>query len=194
MEPTRLTVRAVLSPRHAAHLDRRQPLLSMKSAFSIVILVCLVVSPLGGCATIAGPRQISAKPGSGTPPESDWSRVGKLAPAREVVVTIRGAQPRNRYFVLTDQSGVTVLNLTGPTLPGAATRVLRDMAARHPESLAAIQQSGASRQDNVSVGRDGVFVANRKVAELGEVVQAIARSDVIEIRGPVVARGSDSQR
>jgi hypothetical protein len=162
----------------------------MKSALSVVIIVCLVVSPLAGCATIRGPRQISANPGVGTPPESDWSRVGELAPAKEIAVTIRGSQPANRYFVLADQSGVIVLNLTGPTLPGAATRVLRDMASQHQEYFAAIQQSGTLRQDNVSVGRDGVFVANRKVADLGQVVETFARNDVLEITGPVVARGS----
>ena len=43
---------------------------------------------------------------------------------------------------------------------------------------------------NVRVGRDGVFVAGGKVADLGQVVQVIARDDVAEIRGPVVARGS----
>lgn len=105
-------------------------------------------------------------------------------------MTIRGSQPGSRSFVLTDQSGVTVLNLTGPTLPGAATRVLRDMAFHHPEYFAAMQQSETFGEDDVRVGRDGVFVGNRKVTDLGEVVETIARNDVVEIRGPVVARGS----
>ena len=105
-------------------------------------------------------------------------------------MTVRGSQPGSRYFVLTDGSRVTVLNLTGPTLPRAATRVLRDMASQHPEHFAAFEQSGTFRQDDVSIGRDGVFVANRKVADLGQVVETIARNDVIEISGPVVARGS----
>ena len=161
----------------------------MKSAFTAVV-VCLVVSPLAGCATVRGPRQISADSGGGTRPESDWSRVAELAPAAEIVVTIRSSQPVSRYFVLTDGSSVTVLNLTGQMLPDAATRVLRDMASQHQEYFAAIQQSRTFKQDDVSVGRDGVFVANRKVADLGQVVETIARSDVMEIRGPVVARGS----
>ena len=89
-----------------------------------------------------------------------------------------------------DQSGLIVLNLTDPTLQGTSTRVLRDMAANHPEYFAAVQRAGTFRQDNVRIGRDGLFVADRKIADLDRVVETIARNDVSEIRGPVVARGS----
>lgn len=105
-------------------------------------------------------------------------------------MTAKGSQPGSRYFVLADESGLTVLNLTDPTLPAASTRVLRDMASHHPEYFAAMQKSGTFGEDNVRVGRDGVFVADRKVADLGQVVETIARNDVTEIRGPVVVRGS----
>src|SRR5258706_11660551 len=75
-------------------------------------------------------------------------------------------------------------------LPRASTRTLRDIASHHPEYFAAMQKSGTFGQDNMRVGPDGVFVANRTVAELGQVVETIARNDIREIRGPVVARGS----
>jgi hypothetical protein len=162
----------------------------MKSVLSVVVALSLVASPLAGCATTRGPHQISDTPDSGTPSESDWSRVGEVAPAAELEVTIRGSQPGVRFFVRADQSGLTVLNLTGPALTAATTRVLRDMAFRHPELFAAMQQGQALAEDNVRVGRDGVFVADRKIADLGQVVETIARNDVIEITGPVVARGS----
>jgi hypothetical protein len=35
-----------------------------------------------------------------------------------------------------------------------------------------------------------VFVAGRKVADLAQVLETIGRNDVIEVSGPVVARGS----
>jgi hypothetical protein len=150
-----------------------------------LVIVCLVASSLpAGCATIGGPHRVAA----GTPSESDWSRVGELAPGAEIAVTIRGSPSGSRYFVRTDQSAITVLNLTGPTLPDTARRALRELASRG--LLAGIQQSGTLQQDKVSVGRDGVFVANRRVADLGQVVTTIARTDVATIRGPVVARGS----
>jgi hypothetical protein len=162
----------------------------MKSGLVVVIITCVIVSPLAGCATTRGPRQIDAVPPGGTPPEWNWSRVSELAPATEVVVTAKVSQPGNRYFVSADEVALTVLNLTDPTLPAVSTRVLRDMASRHPEYFAAMQQHGTFGEGDVRVGRDGVFVADRKVADLGQIVETIARNDVAEIRGPVVARGS----
>ena len=43
---------------------------------------------------------------------------------------------------------------------------------------------------NVRVGPDGVFVAARKVADLGQIVERIARTDVAEVGSPVRTRGS----
>ena len=161
----------------------------MKSAFSVVIITVFVAA-FAACATTRGPRQIDAAAPGGTPNVWNWSRVGELAPAANVVVTAKGLQPGSRYFVLADEFALTVLNLTDPTLPAVSTRVLRDMASRHPEYFAAMQQNGTFGEGDVRVGRDGVFVADRKVADLGQIVETIARNDVAEIRGPVVARGS----
>jgi hypothetical protein len=153
-------------------------------------IVTILVAPLAACATSRGPRQIDAVEANGTPTIWAWSRVGELAPGTEVMVTARGVPPRDRYFVLADEFAVTVLNLADATLAGASTRTLRDMASHHPEYFAAMQTGGTFGQDNVRLGRDGVFVANRKVAELGQVVETIARNEISEIRGPVIARGS----
>ncbi len=161
----------------------------MKSAFPVVT-IAVFVSSLVGCATTRGPRQVDAVAPPGSPSVSNWSRVGELAPAANVVVTARGLQPGRRYFVLADEFAFTVLNLTDPTLPAGSARVLRDMASRHPEYFAAMQGGGVFGEGNVRVGRTGVFVADRKVADLGQIVETIARNDVTEILGPVVARGS----
>jgi hypothetical protein len=106
------------------------------------------------------------------------------------MVTVGSSPPGRRYFVVSDDSGLTVLNLTAPGLPPASIRVLRSMASRNPQSFTAVQTSGTFVEDSVRVGRDGVFVADRKVADLGQVVETIARKDVTEITGPVAARGS----
>jgi len=163
--------------------------LRMKSACSMVI-VALLVAPVAGCATTRGPRQIDAVGASGAPTIWPWSRVGELAPGTDVMVTVKALPPRDRYFVLADEFAVTVLSLADATLPDSSRRTLRDMASHHPEYFAAMQTGGTFGQDNVRVGRDGVFVANRKIAELGQVVETIARTDISEIRGPVIARGS----
>jgi hypothetical protein len=133
---------------------------------------------------------IEAVQQGGTPVESNWSRVRQLAPGTQIIVTVKGAPSVQRCFVAGSQSDLTALNLADPALPAAATHVLREMASRHPEYFAAMQKIGTFEDENVRVGRDGVFVATRRVADLGQVVETIARSDVAEIRGPVRVRGS----
>lgn len=155
---------------------------------STVIVMALAVMQ-AGCATTAGPRQIDPE-WRGAAGISNWSRVSELAPAAELAVTVKRSQPRRRYFVAADATAVTLLNLTDTALPAASTRVLREMALRHPDYFAAMQRSGTFQQGDVQVGRDGVIVAGRKVAELGQVLEIIARGDVAEIEGPVIARGS----
>jgi hypothetical protein len=102
----------------------------------------------------------------------------------------RGAPPRSAYFVSADTAGVTVLTVLLPTVPSAAARVLRNMATQHPEYFSATRKGETFAQQDVRVGRDGIFVANRKVADLEQVVETISRTLIEEIRGPVVARGS----
>jgi hypothetical protein len=42
----------------------------------------------------------------------------------------------------------------------------------------------------VRLGRDGVFVPGRRIADYAQVVETLRREEVREIRGAVVARGS----
>jgi hypothetical protein len=162
----------------------------MKSTLSVVLILCLIASPSAGCATGRGPRQIDADLAYSAPSTVSWSRVGEVSPGAEIVVTTKGSQPGRRYFVMADQSRLIALDLAEPTLPARSTRVLRAMAANHPEYFAALEKTGTFAQDNVRVGRDGVFVANRKVADLDQVVETIRQNNISEIWGPVVARGS----
>jgi hypothetical protein len=77
-----------------------------------------------------------------------------------------------------------VLNLTDPALSRAARDVLRDTATYHSNYFSPgpspVPESFEER--NVRVGRDGVFVGSRKVADLRQVVEHIARTDVFEIQ------------
>jgi hypothetical protein len=116
--------------------------------------------------------------------------VSQLTPGVEISLTVKGSPEVTRLFVMANESVLVAVNLTAPTLPAVAARVLREMAARHPDYLVAAQNAGAFRQANVQVGRDGVFVADRKVADFNQVIEIVAKVDVSEIRGPVVARGS----
>ena len=175
----------------------------MKSALSLTLIVCLVASALPAAAQehtetrgsfdIRGPaaQTMAERPltraamREALRARSDWSRVRKLAPGTEVVVTVRGSKPGKRSLVLADESDLTVLNLTVPTLPRAATRLLQNIASSHdPDVFVGTATSGRFVDQDVRVAPDGVFVAGRKVADLGQVVEHIARIDVAEIRTP----------
>lgn len=58
------------------------------------------------------------------------------------------------------------------------------------ENLIALRKTGTLTQENVRLGLDGLFIANRKIAAFDQVVETITRGETSEIRGPVVARGS----
>ena len=175
----------------------------MKSALSLTLIVCLVASALPAAAQeqtetrgsfdIRGPaaQTMAERPltraamREALRARSDWSRVRKLAPGTEVVVTVRGSKPGKRSLVLADESDLTVLNLTVPTLPRAATRLLQNIASSHdPDVFVGTATSGRFVDQDVRVAPDGVFVAGRKVADLGQVVEHIARNNVAEIRKP----------
>jgi len=121
--------------------------------------------------------------------DPNWSRVRKIAPGTELIVTARGTPPATRYFVAADGVGLWVLNLSDSALPGNAMRRLRDIASTHPEYFMA-QTGGFVDADMRAVPDGGVFMANRKVADLGQIVGRIARADVTEVATPVRMRGS----
>jgi hypothetical protein len=162
----------------------------MRSAISALVVASIIASPVAGCATAQGPRQIDDAVAYSGSPVLTWSRVGEIAAGAEIMVTTKNGQSGRRYFVMADRARLMVLNLTNPTLTTTSIRVLREMAAQHPENFVALDRTGTLAQDNVRVGRNGLFVADRKVADLVQVVETIAPNDVSEIWGPVVARGS----
>ena len=153
---------------------------------SLVMMV--LVAPLSiGCATVHGPRDIDEVP-PGAQALSDWSRVRELESSAEISLTTRLASGSTRVFVAADASRVVVLNLGSSALTPSSSRALRAMAVQHPEAFS--RAAGSFVQNDVRIGRDGVFVADRKVAEFQDIVETIARDDVVAIDGPVVARGS----
>jgi hypothetical protein len=123
--------------------------------------------------SVAGNVQQAGKPG-----HSEWSRLRKLAPGTQVIVTIEGASPGSRYVVSADDSGLTVLNLTDPTLPAAAARALREIASQHREYIEDAMKGGTFLMDNVRLASGGVYLADRKVADLQQVVEINERTKV----------------
>jgi hypothetical protein len=124
------------------------------------------------------------------PIASNWSGVSELAAGTAITVTIRGQTAGRRSFIAADGSGLTVLNLGDPQLPSRARRLLVDLAADHPEFLVGAKTGGTFLlDDHVRLTPDGLFMAGRRVVDLG-LVETIARSDVAEItRFATVNRG-----
>lgn len=126
----------------------------------------------------------------------NWSRVRALPVGARITVTIKGAQPAKRDFVAAGNDQLTVLS-PSPDVPGDVVSRLLEMASTYPAVLAALQgltvvtqPSQALGQQDLRVGPDGVFLGNRKVADLGQIVETIARADVAEIFRPGSTRRS----
>jgi hypothetical protein len=119
--------------------------------------------------------------------DSNWGRVSTLDRGTEIAVTLRASPGGTRYFIEAGQSGLTVLNLSG--LPAVVTRVLRDTAASQPRYFE-YAAAGATfpLQENVRLTPEGVFLADQRVAELGRIVETIARADVVTVEGPARTR------
>ena len=107
----------------------------MRSALSLVLVVSFATSTLPVAAReniepMPGPlarsitrevARLAAEPTSSgvegvqqsgvLAAESNWSRVLRVAPGTEVVLTVRGSQADRRFFVQADASELTVLNL-----------------------------------------------------------------------------------
>jgi hypothetical protein len=108
-----------------------------------------------------------------------WKRVQRLDPGARITVTVDSAAPAERYFVQLTDSELVVLNLTVADLP---KRQLIEMAKDNPEWMAATAKS-IYRNNSVRIGPDGVFVKDRKVCNLNDVVEHIPRSRVTAVKG-----------
>jgi len=106
-----------------------------------------------------------------------WKRARRLEPSTRVTVTVSGAAPVERYFVRLDSAELVVLNLSAPGLP---KRQLLNMAVDNPAWMAATAKM-IYKDNNLRVGPEGVFVKDRKIAELTDVVEHLPRATVASI-------------
>ena len=169
---------------------------------SVTLTVCLICGlpatgaaqretrPLTDAAGREARRLAATADGPATPgtqkPSADGlpkpvNRLNRLVPGVAVMVTIAGSPTTTRYFISQNESALTVLNLTNPALFIAA-RVLREMASDHHEYVAGVQAGSTFvLKNDVRFGPDGVFVAGQKVAEVAQVIETIARRDLVVV-------------
>ena len=117
-----------------------------------------------------------------------WSRVRRLEPGTEIMVTANASRSGKRFVLSADESSMTVLNLTDAALPLAVRDVLRDRS-RHPEYFTAAQRGETLLLgENVRLTGAGVFVADQKVVDLSQMVESIPRADLEAGATVIVAR------
>ena len=107
----------------------------------------------------------------------DAGRATRFDPGTRVKVSVSGGPPVQRYFVLLDSVELVVLNLDMQGLP---RRQLLNMAIDNPAWMAATYRANY-RDNNVRVGPEGVFVKDKKLCDLGEVVERILREKVTDL-------------
>ncbi len=120
----------------------------------------------------------------------DWSRVTRLAPGRKIVVEVQDGGAASHVFVRADDFELVVLNLSDPPLDAAVRRILQEVASTHPEYFVQVFAGLRFVQGDVHVAPDGVFLRDRKVAEVSDVVRRIPRPDVTAVKTPPQRRGS----
>ena len=176
----------------------------MKSAVSLVLIVCLVgttYAAVGEDPEGLGPihrfiAQNAARLTSAQQTEvsdSEWRRVVTLAPGIPLIVTERDGRAHSGYLASTNESGITLVKLSGALIPSAAMPALRDAVSAHPGYFVAAQQGQTFLlSGSVRLARNGVFVMDQKVADLNQLIEAIARTDVQQITSAGRTGGSAS--
>jgi hypothetical protein len=154
----------------------------MEEPMKIAVSLPLIVVLLG----VVDIRPAAASRQAGTvsplgPSVGSWSDVQRVAAGTELIVIVRNSSGVHRLFLSADASALFVLDLTTMTLSREAARDVRDTAATHAAQLIAGAR-GEFVNGDVRMGQDGVFVANRKLAGLSEVIRRIDRTDVVEVR------------
>jgi len=108
-----------------------------------------------------------------------WKRVERMDPGARIAVGVDGGAMAERYFVQLNDSELVVLNLTGADLP---KRQLIEMTKDNPAWMAGTAKS-TYKDNSLRVGPDGVFVKDKKVGNLDDVVLHIPRTKVTAIKG-----------
>jgi hypothetical protein len=134
-----------------------------------------------GCLLASAPSVIAQEQVSTTAQDEDWSHVLKLKPGTQITVTVRDSEPRRRSVVRGDDSRLIALNLEALAAPSSTVRILSSIVSKHPEAFAPRDHAGTFLERDVRVGPDGVFQGDRKIAELQDVAETIARDDIVEI-------------
>ena len=124
----------------------------------------------------------SAVPVHGAPTDSDrdWAQIRRIAGGRDVQLTVGQRPPFVRAYLTSDSTEIVVLNLADQSLPLAAVRIVRTLAATSPDFL--LHERSEYAEDRVRLDRDGLWIDSRLVVGRADLIQHISRGDVREVR------------
>ena len=155
----------------------------MKKLLSAVLIALLAGMPaLAEAQGSEKPAQPPKAAKSSKQAWSDWSKVARIKAGSTINLTVAGDLRVKRMFVSANDAGLTVLDLSAPSLSWQVKRVLMDTAAENPERY---DEAYSSFQvDDVLVSQDGVFLSDQRVAATEDVVIRVPRERVVEISRP----------
>jgi hypothetical protein len=133
-------------------------------------------------ALVAGMPAVAQGQGAGTPnaARSDWQSVVAIKATTTIRLIVVGDAQVEREFVSADGAGMTVLNLSLPSLPGRVKRVLKNTATKNPERFEPAHPP-LDVGDDFRMSADGVFLSRRRVAATEDVVIRVPRDRVVEV-------------
>jgi hypothetical protein len=130
---------------------------------------------IGASSAVARPDQVADS-------RRDWQRVRDIKPKSEMFLTTESWSAKCTVLV-SDDKGLTVMKLN-EKLPFVVTETLREIVSRDPQLLVTLTTTG-SRSDaarKVKIGPEGIFVGDKKIAAMSDVVVRVDRADVREVR------------
>jgi len=153
----------------------------MKAPLTLTLAAALTTPPLPAAAQfpyMPPPRYTPPPPY--TAPSSDWARVRAIAPRSPIRVTAIGLGGQDhQYFVSASERTLTLLVVGG--VPRSAKRLLIALAGSHPELFTAPDKWMEFRDGKARANPDGLFIGNRKIADLSDVAKTIDAGDVAEV-------------
>jgi hypothetical protein len=162
----------------------------MKAVLTLTLTTSLIASSLPAAAQfpyMPTPRYQSPTqyPPPPAPVSSDWTRVRAIEPRSRIRVTAVGLGDRDhQYFVSASDRAMTLLVVGG--LPRTAKRLVLNLAGSHPELFVSPDKWAEYRDGKVRVNPDGLFIGNRKIADLSEIAKTVDAGDVAEVSAEVV--------
>ena len=115
-------------------------------------------------------------------PDSNWTAVTVLPRGRQIRLRTSTGVDGLRTVVSVDDDELIVLDLTHPALPVPVRKRLREMTLDEPGALLAARHQTIVGNRDIRVGAGAITQSGRRLVALDEVLQAIPRHAVREVR------------